>query len=390
MTNKGPLLTKAWVACAAVALTVAACSSSGSPHGSASSSTGTSPGSSAAGNISAAGNTSQILSSMQPITKWFGPTQNFAPPAHKHIMILICGAQGGGCVREGQGAKAAAEALGWTADVVDGKLDPTEWNRAVKQAAESGVDGIYDISGNPNVMGDAMAVVRAKHIPFVLAEQSPAPGDQGGIDSYIDPDPVAGGKIIAQWIATDSSSKAHVLILGVPGYADVLTRNNAIVDGLKSDCGGQCVTYHADISPATLGTTLAPLVTTQLQQHPDINYVWSPDDAISDFVAQGIQQAGKSSTVKMVSGAGAPEVLAKIKSGGDAADLSTGDQWEGWLGIDTLARVIAGVPYQKLWREPQRLWTAANIDQAPAGMFTSGWNPEFDYVAGFKKLWGVG
>jgi ribose transport system substrate-binding protein len=386
MTNKRPLLTKAWLACAAAVLTLAACSSSGNSQTGAGNSSNA--GSSAA-SASPAGNNTQNLSSMQPISRWFGPTQKFTPPAHKHIMILICGAQGGGCVREGQGAKAAAEALGWTATVVDGKLDPTEWNRAVKQAAQSGVDGIYDISSNPNVMGDAMSVVRAKHIPFVLAEQSPAAGDQGGIDSYIDPDPVAGGKIIAQWIAKDSGSKAHVLILGIPGYADILTRNNAIAGGLKGDCTNQCVTYHVDISPATMGTTLAPLVTSQLQAHPDINYVWSADDAISDFVAQGIQQAGKSSTVKLVSGAGAPEVLAKIKTGGEAADLATGDQWEGWLGIDTLARVMAGVPYQKLWREPQRLWTAANIGQAPAEMFTTGWNPEFNYQSGFKKLWGV-
>ena len=71
-----------------------------------------------------------------------------------------------------------------------------------------------------------------------------------------------------------------------------------------------------------------------------------------------------------MSGAGAPEILAKIKSGGEAADLATGDQWEGWLGIDTLARVMAGAPYQKLWREPQRLWTSANIGQAPASIFS--------------------
>lgn len=385
MTKQGPRLIKACVAIAAIAVTVVGCSSGTSQTGGQTNNgTGTSAASGAP-----TGNSAQTLSSMQPISTWFGPTQHFAPPVHKHIVIMICGAQGGGCVREGEGAKAAAEALGWTADVVDGKLDPTEWNRAVKQAAESGVDGIYDISGNPNVMGDAMSVVRAKHIPFVLAEQSPAAGDQGGIASYVDPDPVGGGKIVAQWIAADSASRAHVLILGIPGYADILTRNNAIVDGLKSDCNNQCKTYHVDISTATMGTSLAPSVTSELQQHPDINYVWSADDAISDFVAQGIQQAGKSSTVKLVSGAGAPEILGKLKSGGSAADLATGDQWEGWLGIDTLARVMAGAPYQKLWREPQRLWTTTNISQAPAEIFTHGWNPEFDYQAGFKKLWGV-
>jgi ribose transport system substrate-binding protein len=383
MINKGPLLTKAVLGCAAIAVAAAACSTSGGSQASA-------PSTGNAGTASSAANSAQIVPATKPITKWFGPTKPFTPPAHKHIMILICGAQGGGCVREGQGAKAAAEALGWSADVVDGKLDPTEWDRAVKQAAESGVDGIYDISGNPNLMGDAMSVVRAKHIPFVLAEQSPAKGDQGGIDSYIDPDPVAGGKIMAQWIAADSGGKAHVLILNVPGYPDIATRNSTLVSSLKSDCNNQCKTYQASVSPTTLGTTLAPLVTSQLQAHPDINYVWSSDDAISDFVAQGIQQAGKTSTVKMVSGAGAPEVLAKIKSGQDAADLATGDQWEGWLGIDTLARVMAGVSYQKLWREPQRLWTAANIGQAPASMFKTGWDPEFNYQAGYKKLWGVG
>lgn len=330
-----------------------------------------------------------MLASMEPVTKWVGPTQPFKPPAHKHIMILLCGAQGGGCVREAAGAVAATKALGWTATVVDGKFDPTTWNQAIKQAADSGVDGIIDLAGNPNLLGDAMAAVRAHHVPLVLMSQSPTPSDVAGIDSYIRPDPVAAGRDVAQWIAVNSRGNAHVLIVDVPGYPDILIRDNTIVSSLKSECK-QCVVYRISIAAAAFATALASSVTSQLQAHPDINYVWSPDDALSDFIQQGIQQAGKTTTVKLVSGAGAPEILRTIKTGQDAADLATGDQFEGWLAFDSLARVIAGVPVQKLWSDPQRMWTAANINQAPAQMFTSGWDPEFNYMANFEKLWGVG
>ena len=328
------------------------------------------------------------LDSMKAVTTFPGPTEVFTPAAGKHIMILVCGNVGLGCVRTGGAAKEAAQAMGWTADVVDGRLDPTVWNRAVKQAVDSGVDGIISVGANPNLMGEGMTAVAAKNVPFVITSQSPQKGDLPGVDSWIRPDAVKGGNDIGKWIAGDSDGAGNVLVIDTPEYADSMMRNDSIANTLQHDCSG-CTVERLAISTQTMGTSLAQTVTSQLQQHPDLTYVWSPDDALSNFVAQGIQQAGKSTSVKLVSGAGAPEALARLQTGLQAADLATPDTYLGWLAADSLARVISGQPVQEVVDVPQRFFTAANINDGATEISKVGWNMEFDYKSDFKKLWGV-
>lgn len=324
---------------------------------------------------------------MNPVTQFKGPTEAFQPPSNKHILVLYCGSAGQGCVNEADETKKAAESLGWTVDMADGKLDPTVWNQIVKQAVDSGIDGIISISGDPNLMTDAMASVQAKDVPFVLTSQIPTDADTPGVDTYIAVDPVEGGNDIADWITADSGGKANVLLLDLPGYASAMTRTKTIDDDLARDCPG-CVVTKADIAVQTMGTSLAPLVTAQLQQHPDVNYVWTPDDCCVSFVQQGIQQAGRTSGIKVVSFGGFPDQLKNVQSGPVAAEQAVATLYQSWLSVDSLARLMAGQPTQKYWPVPERIWTSANIADAPAEMFTSGWNTDFDFRAMFKKMWG--
>jgi ribose transport system substrate-binding protein len=325
---------------------------------------------------------------MNPVTQFDGPTQPFKPPTGKRIMILSCGSAGQGCPLEAKAVQQAAELLGWKVDMVDGKLDPTVWNQTVKQEVDSGVDGIIAIAADPNLYTDAMAAVRAKEVPFVLTFQRPKAGDVEGVNTYVGWDPIKGGKDVGDWMIADSGGKTNPLVLNLTGYTDSVALSDTIANTVGSDCK-DCKVYRADIAVQTLGTSLAPLVTSQLQQHPDVNYVWAADDCCASFVAQGIQQAGKSSSVKLVSVAGLPDQLARIKSGQVAADLSTAYGYSAWLDVDSLGRAMAGQPVQQYWPIPQRLWTTGNIDQATPQMIQSGWDAEFDYQSNFKKLWGL-
>jgi ribose transport system substrate-binding protein len=366
LTRTGAALTAA-----ALALAMAACS------------TGTTT---AAG---AAGGKDIELPAMKAVTTFVGPSESFDAPKKKHIMVLVCGNTGYGCVREGNAVKQAAAELGWTADLVDGRLDPTVWNRAVKQAVDSGIDGIVSVASDPNLMGDAMQQVAAKKVPFVMLGQTPKDGDVPGVQTWIRPDTAEGGKAAAAWIKADSDGKGTVLVLDLPDFTDIMKRHDTITGTLKSECPG-CKVHRAEVASQTIGTSLAPLVTSQLRQHPDVNYVWGPDDSVGDFVAQGIQQAGKSSAVKLLSTSGTtPSSVARLKNGTQAADLLFPDNYMGWLAVDSLARGLAGRPVVKLWDAPQRLFTAKNIGEAPSTLADEGWNTEFEYKPEFRKLWGL-
>lgn len=352
---------------------------------------GCSGGTSADGAGASGGKSSEtVVSSMSPVNEVDAPSEPFTPPKDKRILILMCSSAGAGCVNEGNEEKAVAESLGWKVDLVDGKFDPTVWNQAVKQAAESGVDGIISISADPNLMAEAMGIVQKKKIPFVLTNQAPDDADIAGVDTYVGPDPVQGGKDIADWIIADSKGRANVLLIDAPGFTNILKRSASIASSLKADCKG-CKVTSTDMSAATVGTTLAPLVTSRIQQDPKLNYVIAPDDCCVSFANQGIQQAGKTASTKVISIGGFTEQLAELRkgSGPTAADLATPNRYMGWLAVDSLARRMAGLPTEKFWAAPQRLFTTANADDVSADKTKLGWNLDFDYRAQFQDMWGI-
>lgn len=325
---------------------------------------------------------------MKPVTTLDMPTKPFTPPTGKTVLIMPCGSSGQGCVNESEFAKKVALSLGWTVKVADGKLDPTTWNQVVKQAADSGIDGIIAISADPNLYTEAMAVVKAKGIPFVLTQQPPTDKDVEGISAYVATDAVQGGKDVADWIKADSKGKGNVLILDQPGFAAVQARAAAIQKTLESNCPG-CKVKKVDISVPTMGTSLTPLVSSTLAKNPGIDYVWNSDDCCISFVQQGIQVAGKSSSVKLLSMTGYPDQMAQLKTGEVTAELATATPYSAYLAVDTLGRLMAKEPLEKtFWTVPQRIWSSDSIGEAPDSVYKVGWETEVDYKAAFEKLWG--
>ena len=337
---------------------------------------------------SSGGGSKVVTDAMKPVTSLDMPTQAFTQPKDKRVLIMPCGSSGQGCVNEANVEKQVAESLGWKVDMADGKLDPTTWNQVVKQAADAGVDGIIAVSADPNLYTEAMAVVKAKNIPFVLTQQPPGPNDVAGIGAYVATDPGPGGKDVADWIKADSGGTANVLVLDFPGFSAVQARAASIVDNLKADCSG-CKVKKVDVSVQTMGTSLTPLVTSQLQQDPGITYIWGSDDCCVSFMQQGINVAGKSTDVKLLSMTGYPDQMNQLKSGEMAAELATATPYSAWLAVDSLGRLMTGQQLEKkYWPVPQRIWSTESIGEAPASVFEVGWDTDVDYQPLFKKLWG--
>src|SRR4051794_26794249 len=97
------------------------------------------------GGGSSGADSAAVTDARGPVAQVDSPTDSFTPPTGKHILIMPCGSAGQGCVNEAEEEKKVAESLGWTVDMIDGKLDPTVWNQTVKQAVASGVDGIIAV-----------------------------------------------------------------------------------------------------------------------------------------------------------------------------------------------------------------------------------------------------
>lgn len=329
--------------------------------------------------------TDVVDKAMAPVTEFPGPKDKVTAPAGKRIMVLVCGSAGTGCVLAANGAKAAIEKLGWQANLVDGKLDPAVWNQLIQQAVTDKVDGIVMTSVTPSLVANGLSQAKAAGIPVVVIFQ-PKFDTGPQVDGYITSDHAEGGKIAGDWAISDSAGKGKVLVLDEPAYPETTERNDALVDEIKTQCAG-CSTVRQQFSAAQMAQSLASQVSASLSQNPDITHVWVPFDAAAPFVQQGIQQAGKTKTVKMFSAEGDPSASARVQAGTQAADLVTADDYMGWLGVDTLVRTIAGANHDQESVVPQRLLTSTNIKDVESTGNT--WQLDgVDYKATFAELWG--
>jgi ribose transport system substrate-binding protein len=353
----------------ATTIGISACGSSG----------GASPGNSASAARATAQVNGVVAQAMAPVTAFPDGSRPITAPSGKRIVAITCGSQGYGCVQGALGATKAAQSLGWSVTTVDGKSDPSVWNSALQQAIVTHANGVILLAISPQLVQGALASAKAAHIPVIEVFQPQFPGPAAS--GYVTTDHVSGGKELADWIIKDSGGQAQVLVLDEPEFPELGQRNAAVRAELKAACPGCQVVDSVSFNIGTMPQQLPQAVISALQQHPDINYVVAPFDSSAVFASQGITQAGKAGTVKLVSGEGDPPAMSRLQSGAQAADLATVPQWGGWAAVDELVRIFGGQNGAATELLPQRLFTRANALSAPA------WPGDINYQAKFESLW---
>lgn len=367
----------------AAALAVAGCGDSETAGGSAGSGADVSEpanGSSEQANGSGGAVAATVERAMAPVTEFPGPSEPVKAERGKRIVAITCSSQGYGCVQGGIGVQEAGKALGWEVTVADGKGDPSVWNASIRQAIVSKADGIVLLAVDPQLVKDSLARAAAADIPVISTFIPEFPGSAA--DGYVSTDHTAGGKILADWIIEDSGGEANVLMLNEKAFPELVKRNTALVDELRTACTGCKVVDTVEFNIGTMAQQLAGAVTSALQKDPSIEYVVAPFDSSGIFAGQGIRAAGKAGQVKMVGAEGDPNGIEGVQGGTQAIDLATVPPWGGWAAADLLVRHFAGAPVETA-ELPQRLFDESNV---PEG---KGWTGDVDYKAEFQKLWGV-
>lgn len=368
----------------ALAIGIAGCSSSNS------SSSGTS-GKSSSGTGTTSGVSSSVASTIARFSgrvSWPGPTTSVTPPARKKLTIIICGSQGITCVRVGNGAKAAAAALGYTATVVDGQSQPTVWNQAIRSAVASRTNGIILAGVPPALVTGALAVAKSAGIPVatVLSVLGPA------TNLRVTYDRAKVAQANSAFIAKNSAGTAKVLVVRDDEFPETKPTMDAYATDLPKTCSGCSVVKTIKFTLALASSRLAGDVAQALQSNPSINYIVVPFDAVETFLSQGIRQAGKTGQVHIVGVGADPPSVQGIKAGDEVESLGTPAEWMGWDAVDGLVRVFAKKTVPTLdatlpggasnYQVPERLITRSNLPGA------SGWQGAYDYQAKFKQLWG--
>lgn len=307
-----------------------------------------------------------------------------------NLYVVSCGEQATGCAQPAAAVKAAAEAIGWTATIADGKLNPDGFASAIRQAIAGGANVIVPIGIGCAVAGAAFKEAVDAGITVIggggVDDCDPKiwASERLWLDGYT---PIqqwnSFGKIQADYVYGKTNGDVKAVVLNFTGQVWGQWITDGFNEELKALGGGE-VLATVDVNDPEVGDgSFVQKVTTALLSQPDANVLIVPIDGwLVSGLAQAIVQSG---TDLLVVGRGGDEpVMDMIRAGDSGVDATVGFavQWGGWGSVDTAARILAG-------EKPVFIGESIQAVDADHNMSDSGpYLGSVDFEKLFKAAWG--
>jgi ABC-type sugar transport system substrate-binding protein len=222
-------------------------------------------------------------------------------------------------------------------------------------------------------LGPAFADAASHHIPVFTIDRQTAGIDgkvpagsatcTDGYVSFAGSDFYKQGEEAAQYLIQATGGHANVaVLLGTLGNLVEVYRTSGFLAGLKGQSGMTVVAQQSGNFATPTGQTV---MTSLLQAHPNINAVYSENDAMTYGAITAIQNAGKTAgkDVKLVTIDGTSEGVQDIVSGKVFADVETNPRF-GPLVFGQIASYLAGNPVYSQLIISDHLFTQANAATA--------------------------
>lgn len=296
----------------------------------------------------------------------------------------------GQCTIEGDGIKAATEAIGWTYKEISYKsADPATLVSALQQALTY-KPTVVALSGLPRAVWESAAKqYQAAGVPIVVGYvgggqanvADPVIGEVGG-----DADVSAYGDMLAQWFIADSDAKGGAALLSVNDFPVLKTFSDSFKKSVAAGCSACKVTeVNATIPQITSGQAVTPLISA-IQKDPSIGYVMSANMPFITGILGQLSAAGLKGKVKVAGESADIAALQLLKSGEYAASTGLALKYTGWLMVDEALRHLQGMTIQPNGGNlPKQLLTPdVSFD------ISDSYDKPADFQAQFKKLWQVG
>ncbi|WP_298740749.1 substrate-binding domain-containing protein [uncultured Microbacterium sp.] len=309
------------------------------------------------------------------------------PEEGLNFYVMSCGESNATCAAPAAAMKDAAEAAGWNATIVDGKLSPEGFATAIRQAIAGGADVLAPVGISCSAAAAAFAEAKAAGITIVggggLDDCEPSAWDSARL--WLEDSPVpttfhAIGKLQADYVfgKTNGDPQTVVINLSSNPWGQLVTdAYTAEIEAL----GGGAVVEVIDVSdPESADGSYIQKVTSALLANPDANSVVVPTDAyFVNGLAAALDQAGLADTVIGVGGFGSEAALDMIRAGqpGITATVGQAQEWEAWGSIDTAIRVRAGEPAAFIGQSVQVVDADNNMPETGAYYGSVDWQSKF-------------
>jgi ribose transport system substrate-binding protein len=381
---------------AASALALAACSSgSSAPSTSSSASSGASNASSAAGSQSKTLPADLQAIEVQPTFTAPGSALNAKTLPSSTPIVVIDNTPSVAPLQETSiGVMAAAKAAGFSPKLLNGGANntPSDDINLLEQAVNLHPKVVLQVGIITALETAGLQYAKEHGVPVIAVDddqpKAGAAGEGSGplVAANAADDYSGYGKILAEYVAANGPSNATI---GAVTSDDIVPSN--IIFGtfkaeLKTLCPG-CTIYTQNVDTASWSTQITPTVTSMLDAHPNLNYLFPIVDGMAPLVSPALS-AGRS--VQVISANATPgSAMASVKSGQFTAEVGGAPQEIGWYAFDAALRVMLSLPAQTNPNEPMSLFTTGvmktkNLDPNDGqALFGDA------YEAGFLKLWGI-
>ncbi len=289
------------------------------------------------------------------------------------------------------GLQAALQKLGAKLTICNGAGNPTSVAACVSQGISQHVAGIVTDSIPFGLAANAFTSAESKKIPVLITDQVPqASTIKSGKLEYM-PGNLNQPQLMADWIIADSKGKANVVVGEEnQGPSQIYYITHGLQPEFKHYCSA-CSVKVVDIPLDPSGA--ASSVNAGLNADPGAQYYYGEFEDELQGAMQGIQQAGKASTIKAEFATATIAGLTKMKQGQTIyAEIGDDVNYQGWADADAILRMIV---HQAVVPEniPERIFDRANIKTISltnAAQASGVWygNPN-TFKAAFLKLWGV-
>lgn len=280
--------------------------------------------------------------------------------------------------------------LGLTVQEWQNQGQPNQWAQGVEFAVRNKFDIVNLISGvdpktlEPQIRAAKAAGVKTMTSHFYDPSQSQNPLVAASLPVGFN----AIGKLLADWAILRSNGTAQIIVI----KSSEVPPTEPLMRGLRDELAAHCpkckIVNEVNVGVTEWATKIQPSLQSALLANPGVNWVIPIYDSMSQFVVPAIQITGRKGKVKVATFNGTPFVLDYVRSGDVDMNIGESLDWIAHATLDGYLRALCGLPVPKDIGVPFYIFDAGNVkDAGVPAQFDQGYGS--DYVAGFRKLWGL-
>lgn len=325
------------------------------------------------------------------------PTEAVPVPEGLSAWIVSCGQSQTTCSTPAQAAADAAAAIGWEQNICDGQLNPNGWASCIRQGVAANADVILVMGQDCSSFQGPLEEARTAGITTVGVGANDCDIDGGeplysGITKKLDNldneqwwNKV--GEMQANWLMGQTGGEVKLLEVTFadarfgPWISDGL--NTALEDCETCEIVGTLQLGNQDAASGAMGQKLS----TALLQAPEANAISVPLDGwFMAGLSQAIVSSQRSDDLAVIGTFGQRSNLDLIADGqGQDASVAFSLEWDGWSGVDTALRLLAGQEILASGVGQQVVDAEKNM---PADGESFAYSPEIDFKKAYLEAWG--